>query len=278
MSEASAPKASNLTVRLATAAVVVPLLLALLYAAPLWGFLAVVYFACAVAAWELFTMVAPGDRASQVVGTLAALGVFTLIRFYGDAPWLVLAIVALTVGGLLFGLVRPEPLDKADRRVGWMIAGPLYTGGLIATISLLHARPLGGSWVVLSMMLAWWGDTGAYFAGRAFGRHKLYEKISPKKTIEGALGGLAGSAIGALVAHFWYLRALPLVDGIVLALVAGALGQMGDLAESLLKRATGVKDSGVIVPGHGGMLDRIDALVFTSAATWAYATYVLDAR
>lgn len=279
MSDDAKPKgASNLTIRLLTAVVMVPVLLALLYLAPLWGFLALVAFGGAVAAWELFAMVAPGDRFAQGYGVLASLGAFTCIRFESSAKLLVLLAVALTIGGLLVALLRPDPIERAGMRLGWMIAGPLYTGGLVATLSLLHARPLGGSWVVLSMMLAWWGDTGGYFAGRAFGKHKLYEKVSPNKTIEGSMGGIAGSVLGALVAHFWYLRALPLVDGVVLAVVAGMLGQMGDLAESLLKRAAGVKDSGVIVPGHGGLLDRIDALVFTSAATWAYATFVLDGR
>ena len=87
-------------------------------------------------------------------------------------------------------------------------------------------------------MFAWFGDTGGYFAGRFLGKHKLYEAVSPKKTVEGAIGGLARRVVGALLAHFWFLRALPLAHGIALALVAGALGQAGDLGESLLKRSS----------------------------------------
>jgi len=99
--------------------------------------------------------------------------------------------------------------------------------------------------------------------------------VSPKKTIEGSIGGLAGSVVGAVVASYWYLPELPIEHAVPLALVAGALGQAGDLCESLIKRSCGVKDSGSIVPGHGGILDRIDALMFTAAAAWVYAVWFL---
>ena len=278
MSEAPAPtKASNLVVRLATAAVAAPVILYLLFWAPRWGFRVLVMSAVAVAAFELFGMTMGKDRVLEAYGIVASLAVATTLLFFPSVPALVATFAALPMAGLLFALVRPDPIDRADRRMAWMIAGPLYVG-LLATIGRLHMRDNGGGWVVLTMMLAWFGDTGGYFAGRAFGRHKLYEKVSPKKTIEGSVGGLAGSVVGALLAHFWFLQALPLAGGVALALVAGALGQAGDLSESLIKRSAGVKDSGVIVPGHGGLLDRVDALVFTGAATWFYATLILDSR
>ena len=278
MSDTAAPKqASNLVVRLLTAAVAAPFLLYLMFWAPWWGFQVLVMSAVAIAASELFGMTMGKDRVLEAYGVVASLAVATVLLFFPTPPILVATFALLPMAGLLFSLVRPDPIDKADRRIAWMIAGPLYIG-LLATLGRLHMRDNGGGWVVLTMMLAWWGDTGGYFAGRAFGKHKLYEKVSPKKTIEGSIGGLAGSVLGALCAHYWYLQALPLVDGIILALIAGALGQAGDLCESLIKRSTGVKDSGFIVPGHGGLLDRVDALVFTSAATWLYATLILDAR
>jgi phosphatidate cytidylyltransferase len=98
--------------------------------------------------------------------------------------------------------------------------------------------------------------------------------VSPKKTVEGAIGGLGGSILGALCAHFWYLPSIPLVHAVALAIVAGALGQAGDLSESLIKRSTGVKDSGQIVPGHGGILDRVDALLVTSAVVFLYTLWL----
>jgi len=131
----------------------------------------------------------------------------------------------------------------------------------------------GADVVILILLIAWIGDTGAYFAGRFLGKTKLYEAVSPKKTREGFAGSLVGSACGALLAHFWYLPALPLVSGIVIAVLAGGLGQMGDLVESLLKRSTGIKDSGWIVPGHGGILDRIDALLIVSPIIYLYTVW-----
>lgn len=274
---APAPKAakSNLAVRLLTAAVMVPVLLALLYLAPPWGFLLLVFFASAVAGSELCAMTMPGERMLQAWGIAATLGLTVLFTYSSDSRAIVTALVVLVLVGMLLGLSRPDPIERAGTRIGWLIAGPLYLGMFISSIGRLHITgEHGPSWVVLCMMIAWFGDTGGYFAGRAFGKHKLYEKVSPKKTVEGSVGGLVGSVVGALVAHFWYLPSLPLVDGVVLALVGGALGQAGDLCESLVKRSTGVKDSGWIVPGHGGILDRIDALMFVGAAAWAYTAWL----
>jgi len=266
----------DLGARLVTAIVVVPLLLWLLFWAPKWGFTVLVFVATVIGAAELFGMTVPGRRVLQGLGILLSVGVVAVILFQPTPLALVTAMVGLLLAGFLGGLAAPDPVESAGARMGWLVAGPLYVGGLLATIAMLHLRDNGGSWVVLAMMLAWFGDTAAYFAGRAFGKHKLYERVSPKKTIEGALGGLGGSVLGALLAHFWYLPELPLVGGVLLAVVAGALGQAGDLVESLIKRSCGVKDSGWIVYGHGGLLDRIDALMMTSAATWAFAAWFLD--
>ncbi|MCZ7686747.1 MAG: phosphatidate cytidylyltransferase [Sandaracinaceae bacterium] len=159
--------------------------------------------------------------------------------------------------------------------MGWLIAGPLYVGVAVGALAKLHHLDNGGTWVVLSMALAWGSDTGGYFAGRAFGRHKLYEKISPKKTVEGSIGGLAAVVAFALAMRALWIPELPWAHAVVLALVAGAVGQAGDLCISVIKRSMGVKDSGHIIPGHGGLLDRIDALMFTAIVTLLYAEWVL---
>ncbi len=124
------------------------------------------------------------------------------------------------------------------------------------------------------MFVAFLSDTGAYFAGRFFGKHKLSPKLSPKKTIEGSIGGLIAATAGAIVLQQTLLDHVPLLHIAILAPIAAAFGQAGDLLESLLKRSCGVKDSGKIMPGHGGLLDRSDALLFTSTAVFAYVTWL----
>jgi phosphatidate cytidylyltransferase len=266
---------SNLTIRFASAIVFVPLLLWLLYGGPAWGFFLLVLAAALIGSFELFSMTHPGDRVSQAIGVaLAAATALTLWLGTRDARLLVTVFVAIPLSAPLFTLVRLGDLSNAALRTFALATGPLVIAAPLTMLALLRRdAPNGASWVVLTIMFAWFSDTGGYFAGRFLGRRKLYEAVSPKKTVEGAAGGLVGSVVGALLAHFWFLPALSLETGIPLALAAGALGQAGDLGESLIKRSMGVKDSGAIVPGHGGILDRVDALILTSAAVYLYTLW-----
>lgn len=279
MGEGGGAKHSNLIQRLLTAVVLIPVLLWLLFWAPRWAFLVLVALATGLSASELFQMVTPGSTVERWIGVLSSLCVGAVV-FLSDAPadpeavpavFPLLGVVILVLVGTLAGLARPEPIEEAGSRVAWLIAGPMYVGVPLGVIGSLHMHPPErGGWVLYSMMLAWFADTAAYFAGRAFGKHKLYPKVSPAKTIEGAIGGLLGSVLAGFFAHYIYLPRLGLVAGVILGLVGGALGQTGDLVESLIKRSSGVKDSGQLLPGHGGMLDRIDALMFTSCVVWVY--------
>jgi phosphatidate cytidylyltransferase len=126
----------------------------------------------------------------------------------------------------------------------------------------------GTAWVVLAFAVTWANDTFAYFAGMLFGKHQLYQKVSPKKTWEGFAGGAVGSVLGALVIRATLLQELSVPHAVLLGAGAAVLGPLGDFTESLLKRAAGVKDSGKVIPGHGGLLDRIDALLFV--VPWVY--------
>jgi phosphatidate cytidylyltransferase len=268
---------SNLASRLLTVAVVAPVLIGTLYLGPPLGWYAIVFGASLVGASELFGMTHPDDALARAIGVVMTGAVSLTLYFESTRPVALLSMVAgVTIIGSLVPLLRLGRIEDAALRVMAGIAGPLYVGGLITMLAMLR-RDQGESgppYVLFTLMVAWLGDTGGYFAGRFLGKTKLYEAVSPKKTREGFLGSLAGSACGALLAHFWYLPALPLVDGLVLAVVAGALGQMGDLVESLLKRSTGIKDSGWIVPGHGGILDRIDALLVVSPIVYLYTAWM----
>jgi phosphatidate cytidylyltransferase len=268
---------SNLAVRIGTAVVAVPLILLLLYKGPTWGLYLLALPALLIGSYELFAMTHAGDKASQLIGVALSGAVSATLFFLGDDLRYVIAIVAIVpVSGPLVTLLRLGDIKSAALRSTAMGMGPLYVAAPLTFLAMMR-RDIGGndgaSYVVMTLMFAWFSDTGGYFAGRFLGKHKLYEAVSPKKTVEGAIGGLFGSALGAVLAHFWFLPSLPLEHGIPLAVVAGALGQAGDLGESLIKRATGVKDSGAIVPGHGGILDRVDALLLTSTVTFLYTVF-----
>lgn len=266
----------NLLVRVMTAGLVVPVLLYALYALPKDVFLWFgILFGVPIAAAEMAGMTMANHRIQAAWAIAASVGVYAMVYWQPTPVAVAATAVGVVSGGFLVGLAQPAPMETAGARMAWLVATPLYAGGLTATLPLLHRFDNGASWVVLAMVVAWAGDTGAYSAGRLFGKHKLYEAVSPQKTVEGAIGGLLGSSLGAVAIHFTILPTLPLLHAIPLALVAGCAGQIGDLTISLLKRSANVKDTGWVVPGHGGLLDRIDGLMMTSSVTWAYTETLL---
>jgi phosphatidate cytidylyltransferase len=269
--------ASNLKVRLLTAAVVVPPLLWLLFRGPAWGFFLLVLLATAIAADELFRMTHPADGVARAVGVVTTLGVSLALYFEGSDPRSLLTLLfVVPLVGLMVPLWRLGEIPSSALRTFAGVGGPFYVGGLLAALAMLRrdAHAVGPHYVFLCLTFAWLADTGGYFFGRFLGKRKLYEAVSPKKTRAGFVGALLGAEVGALLAHFVYLPSLPLAHALALGLIAGGFGQLGDLVESLLKRSTGIKDSGSIVPGHGGMLDRIDALIIVAPIVYLYVLWV----
>ncbi|HEY1954055.1 MAG TPA: phosphatidate cytidylyltransferase [Polyangiaceae bacterium] len=265
---------SNLAVRLITAAVFVPLLLLLLYHGPAWGLYLLILSASLIGTYELVSMTHKGDRVSQGIALALAIAVSIALYFGHDPRWWLTVLAVVPVAGPVLTLFRLGDMRTAALRAITMSVAPLFVAVPLGWLALIRRDvPHGASYVVMTLMFAWFSDTGGYFAGRFLGKRKLYEAVSPKKTIAGAFGGLGGAVVGALLAHFWFLPSIPLWHAVPLALVAGALGQAGDLGESLLKRSMGVKDSGAIVPGHGGILDRIDALILTSTVVYLYTLW-----
>jgi phosphatidate cytidylyltransferase len=225
---------------------------------------------CLLGAVELFTMTSPTHRLLRVWGIVSTMIAFGPLSGILPEHLLAPSLVIVVCGGLLASLVQVAPIEGAALRMGWAVAGPMYLGTLFGVIDRLFAHAHGGDWVLLVMIYSFGSDTMGYFVGRKFGRHKLYEAVSPKKTVEGSLGGLLGALFGGLLAHFWFLPTLDLLPAIVLSIAAGAAGQAGDLSESLIKRSVGVKDSGTLLPGHGGILDRVDALLFSAGTVYLY--------
>ncbi len=184
------------------------------------------------------------------------------------------ALSALVLLAAISLLYRFRDIHQAAQEWALFTAGLLYVPLLLAQLLLLRAEPLGHAWILLMLVIVMAGDSAAYYIGSTFGRHKLYPAVSPNKSIEGALGGLAGSVAGAFVARLTFFPQLEVTDCLVIAILLGVLGQLGDLFESLLKRSCGVKDSGGLVPGHGGILDRLDSILFAAPAAWLYARYL----
>ncbi|HXF93166.1 MAG TPA: phosphatidate cytidylyltransferase [Nitrospiraceae bacterium] len=176
------------------------------------------------------------------------------------------------VGSLLLPLFSQRDLSRALMDSAVLAFGVLYVGFTIG--HLLRTRALdGGEFLVFFVVLTTWaGDTGAYYVGTLFGRRKLTPTISPNKTVEGLIGGVACSVLTAFGARAWFLPSLTTVDCVALGLLMAGVGLAGDLVESALKRSAGVKDSGGLLPGHGGMLDRLDSLLFTAPAFYYYVT------
>jgi phosphatidate cytidylyltransferase len=268
--------ASNLKVRLLTAAVVVPPLLWLLFRGPAWGFFVLVLIAAAIAADELFRMTHPADGVSRAIGIVTTLVTSVAIYQGSSDPRVLLSVLfVVPLLGLMVPLWRLGEIPTSALRTFAGVAGPLYIGGMLTALALLRrdAGNVGPNYVFMCLLFAWLADTGGYFFGRFLGKTKLYEAVSPKKTRAGFVGALVGAELGAVLGHFFYLKSIPLEHALPLGLVAGAFGQFGDLVESLLKRSTGIKDSGSIVPGHGGMLDRIDALIVVSPIVYLYVLW-----
>ncbi len=260
----------NLVLRIASAAVLFPIAVWFTFRGGI-SFALLAGGAAAVAAAELVLMFG-GVGVGEVLG-IAFAGAIPLMAAFGASGdllpgWSGLALAAATVVLLAAFLFRRAPLEQIPRSVAVVALSWLYCGLLLASLVALRLH-FGVAWVILAFVVTWANDTAAYFTGHAIGRHKLYERISPKKTWEGFAGGAAGSVVGALVTRWLLLEGgLSIAAAVVIGLGAALLGPLGDLAESMLKRAAGVKDSSRIIPGHGGLLDRIDALLFV--APWVY--------
>lgn len=264
---------SDLAPRVLTAVIGVPLILALAFFGPNWALWLFLASAAAIGCHEWVTMTL--GRAGAT-GWVAVAWTFSLLSaaYWGDATWVYGAAAGGLVLSLLTAVWTGEVADSA-RRITGALSGAMYCGVLFGCLLSLVAAtgdarfetmPGQAGWLLFPMLVIWAGDTGAYFAGRAFGRHKLAPKLSPKKTWEGAAGGALASVAGGFLAKALFLPELGPLEVVAFALPAAILGQIGDLTESSLKRSVGVKDSGWIIYGHGGMLDRVDALVL--AAPW----------
>jgi len=224
---------------------------------------------------EFYRMALPSRRGEGRVAAVAgALSIFTI--FSGNPVFSLMALTALVLSFCLVALFRLKDIRQAAGDAALVLMGFLYVPLLLAHLVMIRMLPHGVSWLFLIMVIVMAGDSAAYYVGSTFGKNRLYPAVSPKKSIEGSLGGLAGSLIGAFLARYTFFPELGVADCVATALLLGVLGQLGDLFESLIKRSCGVKDSGSIVPGHGGILDRLDSILFAAPAAFYYAYFLLS--
>lgn len=256
--------------RLLTGIVLLPLLILLLLKGSAFLFTCFVLLLCLLGLGEFYRMALPK---LMLEGTLAAIaGTAAIAILVSGVP--VPILLPVTVFVLAFSLIvlfRFEEIAVAAHQVALLLLGFCYVPLLIVHLALLRSLDQGVSWLFLLMLIVMSNDTAAYYVGSALGRRKLYPLVSPNKSVEGSVGGLIGGVIGTFVAKFTFFAALSIFDCLMTAIVVGILGQLGDLFESLLKRSFGVKDSGAIFPGHGGVLDRLDSILFAAPALYYYA-------
>lgn len=223
----------------------------------------------AVALLEYFVMALPEHRVEQAAGLIWGMVVASGVIAGRPEVWGAGLALAVT-GGLVLAIGRPSDLPGGVNRLGLSLLGVLYVGFFTPHFVLMR-EGLGWRWVLFTVFAAMGSDTGGYFMGRYLGRHKLAPAISPSKTIEGAVGAVAGAMLIAAVCRLAFFPELGGREVVVLGGVVSVLAQFGDLCESALKRAFGAKDSGWIIPGHGGILDRLDSLLFPVVFAYYYA-------
>ncbi len=259
--------------RLLTAAVLIPSAWYLCKRAPVPLFLAACLILAGIAAWECADIFR--RRGSKPFSWLAlAFCVAVVWSFAGRAPRLdpmaVLAAAVLSAPAIAM-LLRATPEEMLDSTTSTLFP-VLLVGIPWAYVVGLHAIPEGDGpdLLLLAMLCVTLSDTGAYYVGSAIGTHRMAPVISPRKTWEGMAGGVFGSVVGALLAHVWFFRRLSLLHALTLGVVLCTAGILGDLAESMIKRSAGVKDSSALLPGHGGVFDRIDSLLVAAPVLYYY--------
>ena len=248
--------------RVLTAVVLTPIIVAVVLAGPAWLLFAVTA-AVALLCYREYCGIAAGYGVGDLGPTGYAAGL-VLMLFTEDTGILITVFALLA---LMLSLER-DKIRQALPRAAMLLMGVVYIFGCWRFAIRLHA--VNPYWLLYALVLNWIGDAAAYYAGRSLGRHKLAPAVSPGKTWEGSVGSVLGSVLFGILFLPHFLPHVPLWHAGALSVVVNIAGQVGDLAESALKRGAGIKDSGALLPGHGGMLDRVDSSLFALPVVYLY--------
>ena len=274
--------------RLLTAAIALPIIIASIilpayFAQAIWLFVAIAGFALAAGLFEFYSLTKKLElKADAAIGYAGSAALF--VGFVFDAPARMPDILLLTIASVIAAVLITQmfrfqaDFSKMLTGIGVTLAGLFYVaflGGYLVAVRVgFESAPNLSTYLLAYFFLVIFGsDAGAYFAGRAFGKHKLAPGISPGKTVEGLIGGLVSAAAFATLSTFWFVSALPYKWSIPLAVVLAAVGVLGDLCESAMKRGSKTKDAASILPGHGGLLDRLDSLLFGAPILYYFARF-----
>ncbi|HTG81124.1 MAG TPA: phosphatidate cytidylyltransferase [Geobacteraceae bacterium] len=263
--------------RVLTAAVALPLLILLVLKGSFVLFSCFILVIALLGLDEFYRMALPERK---IEGKVAALGgaLMLLVFLSRNQGYILFVLTTLVLLSFIIFLFRIRDIRQSAGEAAMFLMGILYVPVLLGHLVLLRGLPHGHHWILLLLVIVMAGDSGAYFIGRSYGKRKLYPIVSPNKSMEGAIGGVVGSILGAVIARSTFFPELTGADAVSTALLLGITGQIGDLFESMLKRSYGVKDSGVIVPGHGGILDRLDSILFAAPAAYYYAVFIFMQR
>jgi len=260
--------------RIIAALVLTPLFLILIIKGSYVHYSMLVVVLASLGLWEYFNLI--GDRVDRRLRNIGILwGVLLAGGFHVGSSQVIIAMLALGfISVCLVRLSKVGDLGTVFQEIGYTFLGPLYVGLLLGHLSLIRATVEGREWTLLLFFTIWMGDIAAFYTGLSIGKHKLYPEISPNKTIEGAIGGTLGCFMVVAAAKVFYMNQLSVVDVAVLSIGIAVMGQLGDLCESMFKRAAGVKDSGNLIPGHGGILDRFDSVLFAAPFLYYYLVFI----
>ena len=264
--------------RILTAIVLIPILLYTVWNETPYFFVALTGLAIICGLHEFYSLASKLDLRIFSAGGYAAALVVAAAFVRNEPAWIVAAFAALAVLSLGVALSRPDESSLALASAAATLLGVVYVALLAGFLIGVRMTPETGATPKLAAKLlttffamVMMTDTGAYYSGRSLGRHKLAPRVSPGKTIEGSIGGFITAVLAGLICRLAFFPQIPLVHVIVLGAAIGLISQIGDLAESLLKRGSEVKDSGSIFPGHGGMLDRVDSILFCAPILYYYS-------
>lgn len=265
--------------RVVTAVVGVPLVIVAIWFGDPW-FSLLIAAAALGGAYEFYRMAGFGRREPLLhLGLLWALALVLNPHYHLRHPDVLPMVMTASMLISLIWLLRRPSREGPFRNWAWTVAGALYAGWMLSYWLNLRGLEDGRNWVCLTMLTIFANDTGAFFVGRARGRHKLAPAISPAKTWEGAAGGLICAILGAIAVAIILNLVSPYAFAywqiIFLGVLVGVFAQLGDLVESLLKRNMGVKESGSLLPGHGGVLDRFDSIIFVGAVAYYYVIWTV---